>query len=113
MKVAVFSARSYDREFLDAANAEAGHQLSYFDVRLEAKTVPLAAGSEAVCVLTNDTADAVVFKALAAGGIRLMALRGTGFNNVDLEAAAQSGIKVTRVITYSPYSVAEHAVALL
>ncbi|MBV5328047.1 MAG: 2-hydroxyacid dehydrogenase [Chlorobium sp.] len=113
MKVAVFSARSYDREFLDAANISAGHQLNYFDVRLEAETVPLAAGSEAVCVLTNDTANAVVLKALAAGGIRLMALRGTGFNNVDLEAAAQYGIKVVRVITYSPYSVAEHAAALL
>jgi len=113
MKVAVFSARSYDREFLDAANKSAGHRLNYFDVRLEAETVPLAAGSDAVCVLTNDTANAVVLKALAACEIRLMALRGTGFNNVDLEAAAQYGIKVVRVITYSPYSVAEHAVALL
>lgn len=113
MKVAVFSARRYDREFLDAANTTAGHQLSYFDVRLEAKTVPLAAGSAAVCVLTNDTADTVALKALAAAGIRLVALRGTGYNNVDLEAAAQCGIKVVRVTTYSPYSVAEHAVTLL
>ena len=113
MKVAVFSSRRYDREFLDAANATAGHQLAYFDVRLEAKTIPLAAGSEAVCVLTNDTADAGALKALAASGIRLVALRGTGFNNVDLEAAAQCGIKVVRVTTYSPYSVAEHAVTLL
>ena len=113
MKVAVFSARSYDREFLDAANTTAGHQLSYFDVRLEAKTVPLAVDCEVVCVLTNDTANAVVLKALAAGGVRLVALRCTGFNNVDLEAAAQCGIKVVRVVTYSPYSVAEHAVALL
>jgi len=113
MKVAVFSARSYDREFLGAANATAGHQLNYFDVRLTAETIPLAIGSEAVCVLTNDTVNAIVLKALAAGGTRLVALRSTGFNNVDLDAAAQCGIKVVRVITYSPYSVAEHAVALL
>ena len=64
-------------------------------------------------MLTNDTADAGALKALAASGIRLVALRGTGFNNVDLEAAAQCGIKVVRVTTYSPYSVAEHAVTLL
>ena len=113
MKVAVFSARSYDREFLGAANAIAGHQLNYFDVRLAAETIPLAIGSEAVCVLANDTVNADVLKALADGGTRLVALRSTGFNNVDLEAAAQCGMKVVRVITYSPYSVAEHAVALL
>lgn len=113
MKVAVFCARRYDREFLDAANAAAGHQLKFFEARLEAETVALAADCEVVCLFPNDTADAVVLKALAAGGTRLVALRCTGFNNVDLKAAAQLGIKVVRVVTYSPYSVAEHAVALL
>ena len=113
MKIAVFCARRYDREFLDAANAVAQHQLSYFEARLEMGTVPLAAGCEVVCLFPNDTADAAVLKALAAGGTRLVALRCTGFNNVDLKAAAQFGIKVVRVVTYSPYSVAEHAVGLL
>lgn len=113
MKIAVFCARRYDREFLDAANAAAGHQLSYFEARLEAETVALAAGCEVVCLFPNDTADAAVLKALAAGGTKLVALRCTGYNNVDLKAAAQLGIKVVRVVRYSPYSVAEHAVALL
>ena len=113
MKIAVFSARRYDREFLTAANATAGHQLIFFEACLDAETVALAAGSEAVCIFANDTADDAVLKRLAAAGTRLVALRCTGFNNVDLKAAAQSGIKVVRVVSYSPYSVAEHAVALL
>ena len=113
MKIAVFSAKRYDREFLDAANAGAGHQLRYFDAPLDLDSVALAAGHEAVCIFVNDTADAAVIEALASGGTRLVALRCTGFNNVDLQAAARFGIKVVRVVTYSPYSVAEHAVALL
>ncbi|MBS1230807.1 MAG: hydroxyacid dehydrogenase [Proteobacteria bacterium] len=113
MKIAVFSARRYDREFLSAANSLAGHQLAFFEARLEAQTVALAAGCEAVCLFVNDLADDVVLKALAAGGTRLVALRCTGFNNVDLKAAADCGIKVVRVVSYSPYAVAEHAVALL
>ena len=113
MKIAVFSARRYDREFLTAANAGAGHQLVFFEARLEAETVALAAGCEVVCLFVNDRAEVAVLKALAAGGTCLVALRCTGFNNVDLKAAAQCGIKVVRVVSYSPYSVAEHAVALL
>ncbi|MBK8337089.1 MAG: 2-hydroxyacid dehydrogenase [Sterolibacteriaceae bacterium] len=113
MKIAVFSAKRYDREFLDAANRGAGHQLHYFDAPLDADSVGLAAGHEAVCIFVNDRADANVLDALAAGGTRLVALRCTGFNNVDLEAAGRLGLKVVRVVTYSPYSVAEHAVALL
>lgn len=113
MKIAVFSAKRYDREFLDAANAGAGHQLRYFDAPLDLESVALAAGHDAVCIFVNDTADAAVIEALASGGTRLVALRCTGFNNVDLKAAARFGIKVARVVTYSPYSVAEHAVALL
>ena len=113
MKIAVFSAKRYDRDFLSAANAGAGHQLSFFDVPLDQESVALATGYEAVCIFVNDQANADVLKMLAAGGTRLVALRCTGFNNVDLKAAEQLGIKVVRVVTYSPYSVAEHAVALL
>lgn len=113
MKMAVFSAKRYDREFLDAANAGAGHQLRYFDEPLDRESVGLAAGHDAVCIFVNDRADAEVLQALAAGGTRLVALRCTGFNNVDLKAAGPLGLKVVRVVTYSPYSVAEHAVALL
>ena len=113
MKIAVVSAKRYDREFLSAANVSAGHQLRYFDAPLDLESVALASGHDAVCIFVNDTADAAVIEALAGGGTRLVALRCTGFNNVDMKAAAQFGIKVVRVVTYSPYSVAEHAVALL
>ena len=113
MKIAVFSAKRYDRDYLTAANETAGHQLRFFDEMLDQESAALAAGYEAVCIFVNDRADAGVLKALAAAGTRLVALRCTGFNNVDLQAAAELGLKVVRVVTYSPYSVAEHAVALL
>ena len=113
MKIAVFSTKRYDRDFLEKANASAGHQITYFDVPLEQETVALAAAYDAVCIFVNDKADAGVLEALSHGGTRLVALRCTGFNNVDLQAAARVGLKVVRVVTYSPYSVAEHAVALL
>ena len=113
MKIAVFSAQPYDRQFLGAANAAEGHVLHYFDVALGPDSVALAAGYEAVCIFVNDVANAGVLEALKAGGTGLVALRCTGFNNVDLAAAARIGIKVVRVVSYSPISVAEHAVALL
>jgi D-lactate dehydrogenase len=113
MKIAVFSAKRYDREFLNAANTKAGHQLRFYDAPLDTESVSLATGYEAVCIFVNDIANAEVLKMLAAGGTRLVALRCTGFNNVDMKAAAALGLKIVRVVTYSPYSVAEHAVSLL
>lgn len=113
MKIAVFSAKRYDRDYLDAANATEGHQLKYYEVSLDLDSVHLAAGYDGVCIFVNDKADAGVLAQLKAGGTKLVALRCTGFNNVDLKAAEQLGIKVVRVTDYSPYSVAEHAVALL
>ncbi len=113
MKIAVFSTKPYDRQFLDAANAAEGHELVYFEAALGPESVALAAGHAAVCIFVNDVANADVLEALRAGGTTLVALRCTGFNNVDLEAAARLGVKVVRVVDYSPYSVAEHAVALL
>ena len=113
MNVAVFSAKRYDREFLNVANASAGHQLRYFDTPLDVESAALATGYEVVCIFVNDAANAEVLKVLAAGGTRLIALRCTGFNNVDLKTAADLGLKVVRVVTYSPHSVAEHAVSLL
>jgi len=113
MKIAVFSAKRYDREYLDAANVAQGHTLKYHEAPLDLDTVHLAAGYDAVCIFVNDKADAEVLAQLKAGGTGLVALRCTGFNNVDLKAAAQLGLKVVRVTDYSPYSVAEHAVALL
>jgi D-lactate dehydrogenase len=92
MKVAVFSAKPYDREYLDAANVAEGHQLKYFDDLLEMESAGLAAGYDAVCIFVNDTADAAVLEALKRGGTNLVALRCTGFNNVDLKAAERLGM---------------------
>ena len=113
MKIAVFSAKRYDREFLDAANAAQQHRLQYFEVALSPESAGLAAGHDAICVFVNDVVDAEMLDVLKRGGTKLVCLRCTGFNNVDLAAAARLGIKVVRVVDYSPYSVAEHAVALL
>lgn len=113
MKVAVFSTEPYDRQFLDAANDANQHELVYFDTRLEPRTASLASGFPAVCVFVNDDVSAETLNSLGANGTRLIALRCTGYNNVDLEAAAELGIKVVRVTGYSPYSVAEHVVGLV
>lgn len=112
MKVAVFSAESYDRQFLDVANNNR-HELIYFETRLEPQTASLAAGCTAVCVFVNDDLGSQTLKILTALGVRLIALRCTGYNNVDLESAELLGIKVVRVVVYSPYSIAEHAVGLI
>ena len=112
MKVAVFSAKQYDRASLDGVNA-GRHQLDYFEPHLDSATAPLAHGHDAVCVFVNDRLDSMVLEALAAGGTRLVALRCAGFNNVDLGAAQHLGITVARVPAYSPHAVAEHTVALM
>jgi D-lactate dehydrogenase len=113
MKVAVFSAKKYDRELLDAANEPFDHDLVYFDSRLEPETAKLAAGFPAVCVFVNDDAGLMVLQTLAKNGTKLVATRSTGFNHIDLKAAAALGIRAVRVVDYSPYSVAEFAVGLL
>jgi D-lactate dehydrogenase len=112
MKVAVFSTKSYDRAFLDTAN-QGQHELYYYEARLEPSTAALATGCPAVCIFVNDDASPETLRVLAANGTRLIALRCTGFNNVNLAVAAELGMRVVRVTVYSPYSVAEHAVALI
>lgn len=115
MKVAVFSAKPYDRVFLPAANEAAGrpHDMLFLETHLTADTAALAAGARAVCPFVNDRVDAPTLDALANQGTGLIALRGAGFNNVDLPAAEKAGIAVARVPAYSPWTVAEHAVALM
>jgi D-lactate dehydrogenase len=113
MKVAVFSTKSYDRRFLEAANTNYGHELVFFEARLTSDTAVLASESPAVCVFVNDQLDDKTLKALAEGGTRLIALRSAGFNNVDLSAATELGMSVVRVPAYSPYAVAEHTIGLI
>jgi D-lactate dehydrogenase len=111
MRVAVFSTKPYDRRFLEAAGT--AHAFAWIEARLDPATARLAEGSEAACLFVNDRADAAALEVLAAGGVRLLALRSAGFNHVDLGAAARLGIAVGRVPAYSPEAVAEHAVALI
>ena len=113
MKTAVFSARRYDKTLLARANQDAGHELRFFEDRLTLASASLAEGCEAVCVFVNDSVDAQVLAALARQGTRLVATRSTGYNQIDVAAAAQLGIEVVRVTDYSPHSVAEFAVGLL
>ena len=113
MRVAVFSTKSYDRTFLSQANAQYGHELVFFEARLDRQTAPLAAGFECVCVFVNDRLDQPALTTLAQGGTRLAALRCAGFNNVDLAAAERLGLAVVRVPAYSPHAVAEHTVGLI
>lgn len=113
MKVAVFSTKAYDREFLETANADAGHEIRYLDARLTLDTAPLAAGAQAVCAFVNDELGRSILERLAQLGVRLIALRSAGFNNVDLTAALELNITVARVPSYSPYAIAEHTVALI
>ncbi|SHM75369.1 2-hydroxyacid dehydrogenase [Roseibium suaedae] len=118
-RVDVFSAKPYDLRFLEEANAQAqaetgaGLTFVFHDMHLTEDSVKLAQGSGAVCAFVNDDLSAPVLESLAAMGIKLVAMRSAGFNNVDLEAAARLGISVCRVPAYSPYAVAEHAVALM
>lgn len=113
MRVAIFSSKSYDRQFLEAANLEHQHELVFLETRLEAKTAALAAGFPAVSIFINDQLDDVALQTIAQGGTRLVALRSAGFNHVDLTTAAKVGITVVRVPAYSPYAVAEHAAGLI
>ena len=113
MRVAVFSTKSYDRQFLQPAAEKAGQELVYFEPRLTAETAVLAREFPAICSFVNDSLDLSVVQALAAGGTKFAALRCAGFNQVDLAACQAAGLRVARVPAYSPYAVAEHTVGLM
>ncbi len=115
MRVAFFSTRKYDKEFFSAINKKGGfdHELVFFETQLNLATANLANGFEAICAFVNDRMSLDVLKQLKEGGTRVIALRCAGYNNVDLNVAAKSGIKVVRVPAYSPNAVAEHVLAML
>lgn len=110
---AVFDTKPYDRDYLTAAAAGRPLQLVFHEFRLTADTARLADGTSAVCAFVNDRLDRPCLATLAAGGVRHVALRCAGFNNVDLAAARELGLAVTRVPAYSPHAVAEHTAALV
>lgn len=112
MKVAVFSAKKYDREGF-AQWADSSLQFTYIDSRLTCNSAKLAAGCHAVCVFVNDEVNAAVLQQLSEMGIEMVALRCAGYNNVDLNAAKALGIRVARVPAYSPEAVAEHTIGMM
>ncbi|MBD2176335.1 2-hydroxyacid dehydrogenase [Pseudanabaena sp. FACHB-1998] len=113
MKIAFFNTKTYDRQFFETANIQYDHEITFLESHLSPETVSLASGFPAICIFINDYLNASMLETLAKGGTKLIALRSAGFNHVDLAAAAQLGLEMVRVPAYSPYAVAEHAVALI
>lgn len=112
-KISFFSTQSYDKSFFEKYNASFGFELEFFEVQLNSRTVSLIENTAIVCVFVNDVVDAAVIEKLAEKGVKIIALRCAGFNNVDLIAAKKMGIRVCRVPSYSPEAVAEHAMAMI
>ncbi len=112
MKTVFFSAHKFENEFLLKANAQK-HELKFLELSLNAETAYLATGAEAISIFVNDDASATVLEALAAVGVKYLALRSAGYNHVNLEKAKELQLRIARVPAYSPYAVAEHTVALM
>jgi D-lactate dehydrogenase len=113
VKVAVFSTKPYDQRFLTEANLSGAHELVFLENRLNERSATLAAGCSAVCAFVNDELNAPSLQVLADCGVRLVALRCAGFNQVDLKAAEAHCISVRRVPAYSPHAVAEFTLGLI
>jgi D-lactate dehydrogenase len=113
LETVVFDTKPYDRESFQRASSNGAIAWRFLDSRLSVDTAPAARDAQAVCIFVNDRADRQCLEALHSLGVKHVALRCAGFNGVDLAAAKELGLSVTRVPAYSPYAVAEHAVALL
>lgn len=113
MIITMFSSKSYDERYFSRTNESGRHDLIFQEAKLTEQTASLAMGSRAVCAFVNDHLDRPVLEQLKQGGTEFIAMRCAGFNNVDLKAAAELGLKVVRVPAYSPHAVAEHTIALL
>lgn len=112
MKVAIFSTYEFEKQTLKAANADR-HEIKFISASLNSDTAILASGYDAVVIFVNDDASASVLETLSNSGVKYIALRSAGFNNVDCDKARQLGFRMARVPAYSPYAVAEHAVTLM
>ena len=113
MKIAFYSYKSCDKEWFDSQLEGTGLEINYFGVELGLDTAHYASGCDVVCAFVNDKLNREVLEKLKAHGIRMIAMRCAGYNNVDLEAASELNLPVYRVPEYSPHAVAEHAVALI
>ena len=112
-RIAIFDTKPYDRAFFEEENKKYGFDITYFEAKLRPRTVGVTAGFDAVCAFVNDELDAYVMEHLHENGVKIVAMRCAGYNNVNLKAACEHGIPVVRVPQYSPYAVAEYALALL
>lgn len=112
IKIAFFDTKKYDKELFDKYNATYGYEITYLESKLNAETAPLAMGHDVVCVFVNDIVDKVTIEILKKCGVKLLALRCAGFNNVDIDNIGEN-LSVVRVPEYSPYAVAEHATGLI
>jgi len=112
-RIAIFDTKPYDRFFFEEENRKYGFDITYFEAKLRPRTVNVTVGFDAVCAFVNDELDAEVMEQLHRNGVKLVAMRCAGYNNVNLQAACKFGIQVVRVPQYSPYAVAEYALALL
>lgn len=112
IKIAFFDTKEYDREMFESYNKDYGYEITFFKTKLNEETAVLAQGFDVVCIFVNDTANEEVLTKLKKYGVRLIALRCAGFNNVDISKMPE-GLVAVRVPAYSPHAVAEHACALL
>ena len=112
-RIAFFDTKPYDRAFFEEENRKYGFDITYFEAKLRPRTASVTAGFDAVCAFVNDELDGDVMEQLHKNGVRIVAMRCAGYNNVNLKVACQYGIPVVRVPQYSPYAVAEYALALL
>jgi len=113
MNLAFFSTQVYDKTFFEKHNKNFGFTIDFHEVSLNETTVELVQRADAICVFVNDKVTRNVIVKLAEKGVKVIALRCAGFNNVDIQAAAAHGLVVVRVPAYSPHAVAEHAVAMI
>ena len=113
MKITFFSTQPYDKIFFNQQNEQLGFELEFFETHLGPHIVHAITNTDVVCVFVNDKVNEYVIEVLATKGVKIIALRCAGFNNVNIEAAKAKGIKVCRVPAYSPEAVAEHAVAMM
>ena len=107
-RIAFFDTKPYDKESFERQN-NGRYDIRYFETRLTAAALPLADGCDAACAFVNAEIDRAVVEGLVKRGIKVLAMRCAGYNNVDFKAAYEAGLTVVRVPAYSPYAVAEHA----
>lgn len=112
-RVLVFSSKPYDEAFFKEFNTEFGFELVFLETRLNVVTAKLAKSGDVICAFVNDDLSGPVLTVLAEQGVRMIAMRCAGYNNVDVPKAKALGITVSRVAAYSPHAVAEHAVGLM